>query len=298
MKHLLERDWVFIVGAPKCGTSSLHEWLDEHPEVGMSQPKETDFFNLFFQEPLEQHYLRRHFTHVTEERLLGEASPSYLTYPQVADRIRCFIPSARIVMLVRDPADRAFSHWWMERIYGNEPLSFRAAMRLNLKQLQTQPLEGQGRSERPFTESSRRGYLQNGLYARWLQMYRDTFGGEKVYLGLLHSLIQGPSPEFVRLTDFLGVSPRTAPLPRQNVADGPLSSWLKRRTNYYSKPSFAGWLVSILLPWLRRLGDRPPKLHESDRRRLIEYYRDSNRELERLTGLDLGHWSLPTRGSS
>lgn len=108
-----------VIGAQKCGTTALHEYLDLHPEIAMSRPKELDFF-------VEQHNWRRgrewyegHFAADTPIR--GESSPSYTNYPEfrgVAERMSRLVPEARLIYLVGDPLKRIASHYVHNRAVG------------------------------------------------------------------------------------------------------------------------------------------------------------------------------------
>ncbi|MGH2924099.1 MAG: sulfotransferase family protein [Solirubrobacterales bacterium] len=102
---------VIIIGAAKAGTTSLHTYLDLHPEVAMSDPKELMFFERE-RDPAELDRYLEHFDPAAEVR--GESSPSYAQYPRlegVPERIHRLNPSVRLIYLVRDPITRAVAHW-------------------------------------------------------------------------------------------------------------------------------------------------------------------------------------------
>jgi hypothetical protein len=106
---------LFVIGAMKCGTTSLHQYLAHHPDVFMSEPKEPGFFvqELNWSKGLDW-YLGL-FAHSHGARVLGESSTHYTKLPSyrgVADRIRTFNPDARLVYLMRDPLQRIESHYW------------------------------------------------------------------------------------------------------------------------------------------------------------------------------------------
>ena len=110
----------FIVGAPKAGTHSLYEYLNQHPKVFMSPRKEPYFFCPIMvpdgdknSNPIrdEKEYLKL-FEEAKNETMLGEATASYLGDPKSAELIHEKIPNARIIIIIRDPVDRAFSSYW------------------------------------------------------------------------------------------------------------------------------------------------------------------------------------------
>ena len=102
---------LIVIGAAKCGTTSLHEYLDLHPEVAMSREKELDFF------VEEKHWGRGvewYAAQFEDAPVRGESSPSYTAYPRyrgVPERIRRVVPDAKLVYLVRDPVERIVSHF-------------------------------------------------------------------------------------------------------------------------------------------------------------------------------------------
>ncbi|WP_167854812.1 sulfotransferase family protein [Mangrovimicrobium sediminis] len=139
----------FLVGAAKSGTTSLASYLDQHPSVFMSQPKEPNFFafppdstpscngpldgDVLFERLLkysttsEQAYLAL-FNAAGTASIVGEASVRYLYQPEVPARLAGFCPDARIVVIIRNPAERMYSHYHMNVMAQLEPLTFEAAL--------------------------------------------------------------------------------------------------------------------------------------------------------------------------
>src|SRR5262245_44057756 len=124
----------FIVGAPKAGTTSLYEYLRRHPQVYMSPVKEPNYFsyadtvaqNLYHKEKgIEQwdEYVKL-FEASNGAHAIGEASVSYLFYPEVPRRLNEKFPDARIIIVLRNPVDRAYSHYYMEHKLGYVRESF------------------------------------------------------------------------------------------------------------------------------------------------------------------------------
>src|SRR5215210_8660249 len=102
---------LLIVGAAKCGTSSLHRYLDEHPEVSMSRPKETNFF---VRDDWREQVAWYESRFPTPAPTRGEASPSYSLFPYfrgVPERVHSLVPEAKLIYLVRDPLARLVAHY-------------------------------------------------------------------------------------------------------------------------------------------------------------------------------------------
>lgn len=111
---------LFIVGAARCGTTSLHNYLKQIPGIYMSELKEPHFFSSEF---LPDHYrnvinnekdYRKLFEGITDEKIIGETSPSYFWKYKVASKIYKFTPKGKIIIMLRDPIERAYSHYMMD----------------------------------------------------------------------------------------------------------------------------------------------------------------------------------------
>lgn len=166
---------LFVVGAMKAGTTSLHRWLDAHPAVFMSRMKEPHFFaqvasvapGTVVRE--EAAYLAL-FADAGAATVLGESSTSYLWDERAAQRIAARVPDARIVAVLRDPVERAWSHYLMDVRYGHQSLSFLDAL-----------IEDREVAPRRWGPGCHL-YIDLGMYARQLRRYFDAFGRERVLI--------------------------------------------------------------------------------------------------------------------
>jgi hypothetical protein len=121
---------LIVIGAMKCGTTSLHHYLDLHPEIQMSTPKELKFFVEELNWSRGVDWYARHFDPATPVR--GESSPQYTTYPRwtgVPERMRSLLPDAKLILAVRDPIERIVSHYLHMRAFGNERRDMPVALR-------------------------------------------------------------------------------------------------------------------------------------------------------------------------
>ena len=109
-----------IIGAQKCGTVALHRFLAQHPEIGMPWPKELHLFDApeysreWTPEQIDERY-RPHFEHCADARIRGEATPIYLFFPEIARELARYNPQLKLIVLLRDPVERAISHYYMEK---------------------------------------------------------------------------------------------------------------------------------------------------------------------------------------
>ncbi|MBV8775144.1 MAG: sulfotransferase [Deltaproteobacteria bacterium] len=195
----------FIVGAQNSGTTSLYAYLKQHPDVFMPALKEPHYFAQITPSH-KQRYLRTiiHdeaaylglFRKAQGYKAIGEASPSYLWDTNAALRIRDAVPHAKIIILLRDPVERAYSHYLMDVREGRQDLSFREALQQDWKQ-----------SQKGWSVSQL--YVELGLYAQQVQRYLDVFGSQQVLIllfdELTNSALNGKSV-LANVLDFLGLS--------------------------------------------------------------------------------------------
>ena len=172
-----------IIGAMKSGTTALYYYLAQHPQVYMSPVKEPNFFCSEGQASREDTVARLEtyqglFKDVSDEKVIGEASHCYLYEPEAAVRIQQYLPDAKFVAVLRDPVDRAYSHFLHMVRNGTEPLTdFAQALR-----------EEEVGAHR---ERSPQDYIGRGLYYDQLKRYFDTFGQDQVRVYLYEDLSEG-----------------------------------------------------------------------------------------------------------
>lgn len=209
-----------IIGTQKGGTTSLYDYLGAHPDIVPALRKEVHFFDLHYGEGLA--WYRAHFPlrarlalgeHRRGQRsLTGEASPYYLFHPLVAARLASVAPTARIIVLLRHPVERAFSHYRHERRAGREPLSFEDAVDAEAARLHGEH-ERLSRQRGATSDVHRyASYVSRGLYADQLTSWFRHFPRRQVLVLASEELFEHPARAYRRTTDFLGLPP--AGLPR------------------------------------------------------------------------------------
>ena len=176
----------FIVGTPKAGTTSLYEYLQEHPDVYMSPIKETNYFSfeeiekqgLFYN---EEHinsidkYLAQ-FADVRTEKAIGEASVSYLFYDSVPDKIKNFNPHSKIIIVLRNPIERGFSHYLMDKRIGF------------VKNKYDDIVHKKSNNKKAFLYYQQ--YVALGLYYEQLQRYFSVFDKKQILVLLYEDINQ------------------------------------------------------------------------------------------------------------
>jgi len=133
-KNLQMPDFL-IIGAQKCGTTSLYRYLIQHPQIEPAIKKEIHYFDLNYNKPIQWYLNQFPALKTQSDRITGEATPYYIFHPHAPYRIKEHMPDAKIIVLLRNPVDRAYSHYHyaVER-YG-ETLSFEEALDIENERL-------------------------------------------------------------------------------------------------------------------------------------------------------------------
>ncbi len=287
-----------VIGAAKSGTTSLYHYLKQHPQVYMSPEKEPKFFafegrKLDFRGPgyrmvvtdIEEY--RALFAGVSGEEAIGEASAMYLYVPEAADRIRRYVPEARLVAMLRNPVDRAYSAYLHRVREGRERLGFSEALKEEETRIQD--------NWRPLWH-----HKSMGFYHAQLTRYYELFSREQIRVYLYEDLNEDPVGMTQSIFRFLEVDDAFVPdtslrlnvsrIPRSRALQtfinkpNPLKSVLKPSLpKGLRKPLFAASLLDHNLT-------KPPQMPEDVREELTEAYREDILKLQGLIGRDLSSW--------
>lgn len=201
-----------IPGAMKAGTTSLFGYLSGHPQLAASREKEVHYFDVNFHRGARWYagqFPRPRRGADGRPRLSFESSPYYLFEPRVPARVHALLPDVKLVMLVRDPVDRAFSHYHNNRRLGRERLSFEEAIDAEEERLA-------GEEERMLADPGyvslvhkRFSYLARGLYAEQLLRWRRFFAAEQMLVVDAGRLFADPRVVVAEVVSFLGLDPWT-----------------------------------------------------------------------------------------
>lgn len=288
---------LILIGANKAGTTSFHSYLGQHPEVFMCTPKEPMFFATWGKEPpravdprsspnatyffstVESY--QRLFEKGRDAKVRGESSTTYLANPACAPRIRELVPEARILAILRNPVDRAFSNWSMYRFWRHEKMTFESAVEEEL---------ATGRTSYP--EGMR--YLSLGFYTGPLRCYLDAFPGPQSKIVLYDDLNRQPYAVYADVCRFLGIDSNFVPdmerhLHVSSLERFPRWSILNRGLSLTERVA-RKLALSGAEKQIRRVRLERPQLAMSTRRRLTDYYRSEVTALESLIDRDLSAW--------
>lgn len=239
-----------IVGAQRCGTTFLYDLLSRHPRVEPATKKEVHYFDLHYGRGIG--WYRSHFPRVGRGSVTGESSPYYLFHPHAAARMAAAIPGARLIALLRDPVERAYSGYHHEVRRGNENLGFEEALEAEESRLR-------GEKERMLADESyaspnhqRFSYLSRGIYVDQLMHWSKFFPRDQMLVLKSEDLFDHLPEALGRVLAFLG-----------------LPHWVPESSD-------AG-----------REGGYPP-MNPATRRRLRDHFEPHNRRLYEYLGVDFG----------
>lgn len=291
-----DRDPDFIgIGAPRCGTTWLANSLRRHSQVCVSQPKEITYFcslripaqggpmvpNEHCEKPLS--WYRRHFSHCAADSVTGEVTPSYLIDPDAAARIHDHYPSVKLIACLRNPIERAYSHYWFMR--GHKRIAdetFEAAV-------ENQPW-----------------LLEMGFYAPQLRRYLDLFPRDQVLVMISEEMRRQRGERMEEILGFLGVSPGEAPQLVDGWGNQPTRSRYKRFKRLLTVTANALTRVGLnpvieamrragLHRAIRRINAVPlerPQMSPDFREHLTGVFAESVEELEEMLGRSLALWNV------
>lgn len=203
MREPRELPGAVILGAQKCGTTSLHGYLVQHPGVIAPLRKEVHYFDVNYGRG--EHWYRAHFGRTGEPGLNLDSSPYYLFHPLVPQRLAALLPGAKLIVLLRDPVRRAYSHYWHERDRGRESLSFEDAIAAEPERT-AKAAEQLARGEIESSDAHRSySYLARGRYAQQLERWFARFPREQLCVLRFESLAQEPLVVLNRTLGFVGL---------------------------------------------------------------------------------------------
>ena len=196
-RHKIDKLDFVIAGAQKSGTTALHYFLQKHPQITLGDQQEMHFFDNdeLFAGPVDYELLHRHFPAVTGSTIAGECTPSYLYHPPAMERIWNYNAQIKLIILLRNPIERAFAHWNMQRFKGCEPLDFLDAVKDEKTRMQgASPLDAR-----------RIAFVDRGRYSGQLERVFKFFPREQLKTIKFEQFRDNNRETLDSIFDFLGV---------------------------------------------------------------------------------------------
>ncbi|MDY6937183.1 MAG: sulfotransferase [Cyanobacteriota bacterium] len=286
-----------IIGVQKAGTSSIYHYLKQHPQVYMSPVKETNFFERDWENAGAEACSRKKngiytfaqysqlFEDVTDEIAIGEASPNYLFhYEKSAQLIQKYLPDVKLIAILRNPIDRAYSDYLMHvRDCIGKPQPF-------AKHIQ--------KSKTSFT-------IRKGLYYEGIKHYLDRFGSDRVQVYLYEDLCRDSVKFMQDMYRFLGVDdtfnadtskksqvaqvPKNQAVNRLLRTENPVRSIATSALKVLLPPQTRKNLRSALMSWNAQEKSKLT-LSTEERQQLVNIYREDILKLQEIIQRDLSSW--------
>ena len=292
-----------VIGAARSGTTALHGFLAQHPDVFMTRPKEPNFFAFEGEQPdfkgpgaefvnnsiTDPEAYQRLFDAASAERARGEASPLYLYSPQAPARIRRRVPDARLVAILRNPVEQAYSHYLYARKEMIEPLA-------DFEQALAAAPEREAAHWQPLFQ-----YADFARYGLQLRRYLDLFPRSQVRLYRYERFVRDPLGVVQDIFRFIGVAPEFVPDVSRRANEGGIPRH-PRLQSLVMRPNVASRLAGAVLPhrtrrWLRdrisRANADRPEMPPGARARLVAALREDILALQEMLREDLSGWLAP-----
>jgi len=236
-----------VIGAQRSGTTSLYDYFLRHPQVIPAYKKEIHFHDLHHARGVK--WYRANFPlrrQVTGGRITGEATPNYFVHPQAPERLHATTPNARLILLLRNPVDRAHSAWRLRTMEGSETGSFEDALERELARAHTSVADIE--DPRTVGRHLRFLYLEKSRYPEQLERWWTLFPRDQMLIVKAEELFSEPAAALGAIAGFLGVEP-WQPVVFRTVNEA-----------------------------------RPAPIDPSLRTRLVEYFAPHNARLEEMVG--------------
>jgi hypothetical protein len=253
-----------IIGAAKCGTTSLYNYLIQHPAVFSSFKKEVHYFDYYFHKG--ENWYRSHFTtqqklesrerELSQHCITGESSPYYLAHPLSPQRVKALLPNVKMICMLRNPVDRAISSFNNQVRLGIEPLTdFEEAIRLEDERIFGH--EERLRNDPSYSSFEHKyfSYIRRGCYAEQLENWYQHFPKDQIMVIQSEKFYENPAPYFKEVVNFVGLNP-----------------WAPEKFKVFNA------------------GGEYDKMSVPLRRKLLDYYLPHNEKLFQLIGQRFEEW--------
>lgn len=287
----------FIIGGPKCGTTSMAVWLSQHPEIYFSKQKETRYFSRDLKAPMRTKNYEEQFSGATNENIaIGEGSTDYIYSDVAIDEIMKYQPKAKIILMLRNPTDLVLS--WHKQLlkHGWQTIeSFEEAWKIGFD------LEALQQKSRRNFEPKFLQYQFVGSIGTRLSRLIESIDRERLHVIVLDDLRINPNEEFEKVLSFLGVNTN------HSIDLSPVNVGVERRSAFLSGVvrncsllkhhiGFRGGtgVLSVLeaLNKTNRSSRRKDSVNDQTRKYLTEYFQEEVKLLEKILERDLSDWRI------
>lgn len=199
-----------VVGTQKGGTTALDNYLRVHPEIGLPEIKELHFFNneeLFSKSKVNYDAYHKHFNFKSNKKVFGEVTPVYMYWIDSCKRIWEYNPNIKLIFILRNPIERAYSHWNMQYERNDENLDFSTAIKEESKRnKQTLPFQN-----KPFS------YIDRGFYSEQIRRFKRFFDDDQMFFIKYDEFKSNQQQVLNSIFEFLNVNPDSYTFEFKNV---------------------------------------------------------------------------------
>lgn len=230
-----------IAGTARAGTTSLFQYLSDHPKILPSLRKEIKYFDCHYFMGIN--WYRSHFPYISKlkkiEGITGEASPNYLGHPSAMQRIALALPNVKIILILRNPVDRAYSHYHLSIKAGDENLNFKEAIDQENKRLDGEVekiLADYKYSQGNFIKHS---YLTRGIYIEQIPVIFKLFKEDNILILRSEDFYEDPGMIYRQILEFLHLplwEPQNYKTYKQSDYQKPMDSELRKQLAEYFRP--------------------------------------------------------------
>ena len=288
-------------GAARSATTALYYLLIQHPQIFLPAIKETRFFTQDFEKGLPW-YEQKHYANVKDEIAIGDISPVYLVDDRCPKRIHDALGTdIKLIFMLRNPVERAYSHFCMLQSHNFEELPFEEAIAID----EDDRIE---KSLKHYHHKYGFQYLKESSYSHWIQSYLEHFKKEQMKFVIFEEFTTDTKPHLSEILEFLEINgnhvfeydvyknPKTVS-GSSKINQVFYGNALLKKTRDFIQ-SKTSWKTQSLLKKLKNkfLSDRNSKnesMNEATRDQLYNYFEDEIRRLEPLIGKDLSLWKRP-----
>jgi len=260
-----------IAGPPKSGTTSLQLYLNRHPDIFCYG--EIHFFSNNYEKGLK--WYEKHFDKWDQEKAVGEKSPSYFSDPNTPKRIKKDFPDIKLIFILRNPIDRAYSQYWHEvRKVREEIIPFEKIVEKQMKRK---------------TPDNKQNYIETSRYDTHIKKWLEYFPKKQMFFLTMNELNHEKLREVLSFLD-VDETFEFGKLKKYNIGGSPRSKMLSKlyKNKFIQKMPYVSDFINRGLNMKR---GRYPPIDINLRKRLIDYYKPFNESLEKTTGLDVTNWN-------
>jgi hypothetical protein len=202
----------YIIGSMKSGTTGVFRTLQGHPDIVSGKKKEIHFYNtnrdmstLYYKSFFPRRDMLEARDNAYGRQIIGEATPDYIFHPAAPERCAAVTPDAKFILLMRNPVDRAFSHWKQGKRFAFEPLDFETAISVEAARLDGEA-ERLTRDRYYYSYNHQQySYLARGRYVEQIENWLHIFPRERFLFIQSEAIFSDPSRYFSEITNFLGI---------------------------------------------------------------------------------------------